>query len=520
MSVEPATIVIFIAIIALTLGITAWASRRNKDTNQHYAAGGTISGWQNALAVVADLISAATFLGVLGLVALNGIFGFYLLGATMIAFLCVLLLVVEPLRNLGKFTIADALMSRFNVKGVRVLMAVNTVIITIFYMITQLVGAGVIIGLLLGLDYALAVIVIGVLMGIYVMAGGMLATTWIQIVKSVIILGAILAMLMFMLARFSFNPLTLFDEVTAQVGSDMFTTPLGTTIGGLDTMSTYVAQIIGTAALPHIWIRFFTVPNAKEARTSIVGAIWILGLVFLAITLLGYGAAVLVGQDVITNADAGGNLAALQLAELLGGPILLAVIAAAVFGAILSTVSGLVITASGALAHDLYNHTIRNGEASEQEQMRAARLVPVVISAIAILLAFGAQGFNLALLTLLAATIAASVNIPVLLLTLSWKGFNASGAIIGMLTGLVASLGLVLVGPSVMGENALSPLANPALVSVPVAFLGCYLGTLLGKSRAQEERKQGVEIPYEKIQVRLNTGIGDIEKEPKKEAVS
>ncbi len=514
MRTDPTTVAIFVAIVAITLGITAWAARKNKSTSDHYVAGGGLKGWQNGLAIAGDYMSASTFLGVAGAISLTGFAGagVYTAVGGVVTYLLVLLLVAEPLRNLGKYTMADVLASRFNAKGVRSVAALSTVIISIMYMIGQLVGAGAIIQLLIGIDYSVSVIAIGVLMAIYIGLGGMLATTWIQIVKAVLLISAIVVMVVLVLARFSFNPITLFGEVANQFGREALRPAHGFT-ETLNWVSFNLALVLGTAGLPHILIRFFTVPDAKTARNSATVAIWVIGLVLLTLPILGYGAALLVGREAILSANPGGNLAAPLLANELAGSFFLAYVSAVAFATILAVVSGLVIAASGAFAHDFYNNVIRNGEANDREQHNAARLTAVLVAVLAIVLALGAQATNITILVVLAFAVAASANVPVILLTLFWKRFNTSGAIIGMLTGMVASVGLVMIGTNVMGENALFPLGNPALVSVPIGFLGCYLGTVLGGSRAREEAERGKQVPYEEIYVRSNTGISDIEEE-------
>lgn len=517
MSSDLLTGIIFIGIIAITLGITAWASKQTKDTSQHYVAGGKLKGWQNGLALAGDNVSSATLLGVTGLIAVSGYTGLYSPIASLVGIGVLLLLVAEPLRNLGKYTVGDALMSRFNVSGVRSVVALSTVVISLMYMTTQLVGGGAIFQLLVGVDYMVAVVGIGVLIAFYVVAGGMLATTWIQIVQTILLLGAILVMALLLLARFSFNPLDLFNEAADRGGGSMFAQSPGL-LDGLEWVSFSIAAVFGIAGLPHILIRFFTVPDANTARDSAVVYVWATGLTLLIVVLFGYGAVALVGQSTVTSASEGGNLAALQLAEILGGPLLVAFASAAAFAALLSTVAGLVIAASGAFAHDLYNNVFRNGEASEQEQLRAARITAVLVSLLPVPLALALQGANIALLVALSFAIAASSNFPVILLTLFWEKFNSRGAIIGILVGIVSSVGLVMLGTNVMGENAPFPLGNPALVSVPIGFLGCYLGTVLSGYRKQEEYEQDMQTPYEELYVRLNTGISDTE-EPERETV-
>jgi cation/acetate symporter len=523
------SIIFFVLIIALTLGITAWASRQNKSTSDHYVAGGSIKGWQNGLAISGDYLSAASFLGIAGAISLTGFSGFYLSIGFLVAYLVVLLLVAEPLRNLGKYTLADMLASRFNKPSVRSAAALSTIAISMFYMIAQLNGAGALIELLLGLDYVLSVIVIGILMTIYIVAGGMVATTWIQIVKAGLLIAGSVTLALFVLAQPSigFNPVNLFNEVESQIGPEMVEPPPPTTlVAGLDVISLNIALVLGTAGLPHILIRFLTVPDARTARSSIITATWIIGLFYLLTPVLGYGAALFVGQDAIAAQNPAGNTAAPQLAEALGGPIFFAFISAVAFATIVAVVAGLVVAASSAFAHDFYTNVIRGGNASEQEQFRAARYTAVGISIAAIVLAIPAQNLNVAFLVALAFAVAASANVPVILLTIFWRRFNTTGAVTGMLVGLFSCIILIILSPNVMtGPNPEPPLTPiipidpifpfvyPALFSVPLGFLGCYLGTLLGGGGAEREREQGLQTDYDEIYVRSLTGISNIEQE-------
>jgi cation/acetate symporter len=523
------SIIFFVLIIALTLGITAWASRQNKSTSDHYVAGAGIKGWQNGLAISGDYLSAASFLGIAGAISLTGFSGFYLSIGFLVAYLVVLLLVAEPLRNLGKYTFADMLATRFNKSSVRSAAALSTIAISMFYMIAQLNGAGALIELLLGLDYVLSVILIGILMTIYIVAGGMVATTWIQIVKAGLLIAGSLTLSLFVFAQPSigFNPVNLFNEVESQIGPEMVVPPPPAgLVAGLDVISLNIALVLGTAGLPHILIRFLTVPDAKTARSSIVTATWIIGLFYLLTPVLGYGAALFVGQDAIAAQNPAGNTAAPQLAEVLGGPIFFAFISAVAFATIVAVVAGLVVAASSAFAHDFYSNVIRGGNASEQEQFRAARFTAVGISVAAILLAIPAQNLNVAFLVALAFAVAASANVPVILLTIFWKRFNTTGAVTGILVGLFSCIILIILSPNVMtGPNPEPPLTPiipidpifpfvyPALFSVPLGFLGCYLGTLLGGGGAEREREQGLQTDYDEIYVRSITGISNIEQE-------
>ncbi len=523
--------IFFVLIIALTLAITYWAAKKNTDTSHHYVAGGEIKGWQNGLAIAGDYLSAASFLGIAGAIALTGFSGFYLSIGFLVAYLVVLLLVAEPLRNLGKYTMADMLVSRFNSKRVRSAAALSTLTISMFYMIAQLVGAGALIKLLLGIPFTWAVLIVGVLMTIYVVAGGMIATTWIQIVKAVLLIAGTLLLSFLVLAQFSFNPIALFGAVERELGTDMVAPAAASGLtAGLDSLSLNIALVFGTAGLPHILIRFLTVPDAKTARASIITAVWIIGGFYLFTPVLGYGAALLVGQDAITAQNPAGNLAAPQLANVLGGPILLAFVSAVAFATIVAVVAGLVIAASSAFAHDFYTNVMRGGEATEREQFLAARYTTIGISVLAIIIALFAQSFNVAFLVALAFAVAASANVPVILLTIFWRKFNTVGAVTGMLVGLVSAVVLVLLSPNVLtgatpaegvtpviSADPIFPLKSPTLISMPLGFLGCFLGTLFGgrKHSTEQEQREGLQTDYDEIFVRANTGISNIERELK-----
>lgn len=493
--------IFFVGIIFLTLLITYWAAKRNKSTSDFYVAGGNITGWQNGLAISGDYMSAASFLGIAGAIALNGFSGFFYSIGYLVAYLVVLFVVAEPLRNLGKYTMADMIAARFDAKAIRSTAALNTVAISTFYMIAQLVGAGAIIKLLLGLDYSTSIIIIGILMTIYVLVGGMLATTWVQIVKAVLLMGGTIALCIMVLSHFHFNPVELFDQVAVKLGDKVVKPPAPTTINaGLDTISLNLALVLGTAGLPHILIRFLSVPDAKTARKSIVVATWCIGLFYLMTPILGYGSAYFVGQSAIKKANAAGNLAAPQLAEFLGGNIFLAFISAVAFATILAVVAGLVISAASAFAHDFYSNVLRKGQATEKEQLKAARWASLGIAVFSILLALGAKNFNVSFLVALAFCVAASANLPVLVFTIFWKKFNTAGAVIGMLVGLIGSVGLILISPNVMSaHDAIFPLKNPGIVSIPLGFLAAYLGTVLTRTKEEEN--------HTKIFVQANTGI-------------
>jgi cation/acetate symporter len=499
---------LFLVIVLLTLVITFYASKKTNTTSEFYTAGGGLTGWQNGLAIAGDYMSAASFLGIAGMIALSGFDGFFYSIGFLVAYLVVLYLVAEPLRNLGKYTMADMIAARFDNKKVRGVAALNSIAISIFYMIAQLVGAGALIKLLLGLDYTTSVLIVGALMTIYVVFGGMTATSWVQIVKAVLLMVGTFIISMMVFAKFDFNLLKMFEQMkTATPLGEQFLNPGNKFKVGLDTISLNLALVLGTAGLPHILIRFFTVKDATTARKSVVYATWIIGAFYVMTIFLGFGAAAFVGAG---NMDPAGNMGAPLLAQALGGNFLFAFVSAVAFATILAVVAGLVLTAASAFAHDFYGHVLRQGKATEKEQMKMAKWASVGVSIVSILLALFAQNLNVAFLVALAFAVAASANLPVILFTIFWKRFNTAGAISGMLVGLFSSLILVALSPNIwnpvagkailVGE-ALFPLPNPGIVSIPLGFLAAWIGTLLSSSR--DDKK------YDEILVKANTGMKD-----------
>ncbi|QDS34772.1 cation acetate symporter [Brevibacillus brevis] len=499
---------LFLGIVLLTLVITFYASKKTNTTSEFYTAGGGLTGWQNGLAIAGDYMSAASFLGIAGMIALSGFDGFFYSIGFLVAYLVVLYLVAEPLRNLGKYTMADMIAARFDNKKVRGVAALNSIAISIFYMIAQLVGAGALIKLLLGLDYTTSVLIVGALMTIYVVFGGMTATSWVQIVKAVLLMIGTFIISMMVFAKFDFNLLKMFEQMkTVTPLGEQFLNPGNKFKVGLDTLSLNLALVLGTAGLPHILIRFFTVKDATTARKSVVYATWIIGAFYVMTIFLGFGAAAFVGAG---NMDPAGNMGAPLLAQALGGNFLFAFVSAVAFATILAVVAGLVLTAASAFAHDFYGHVLRQGKATEKEQMKMAKWASVGVSIVSILLALFAQNLNVAFLVALAFAVAASANLPVILFTIFWKRFNTAGAISGMLVGLFSSLILVALSPNVwnpvagkailVGE-ALFPLPNPGIVSIPLGFLAAWIGTLLSSSH--DDKK------YDEILVKANTGMKD-----------
>ncbi|WP_406621091.1 cation acetate symporter [Bacillus atrophaeus] len=507
---NPTAFILFLVIVGLTLVITYFAAKQTKTTSEFYTAGGGLSGVQNGLAIAGDYMSAASFLGIAGMIALNGFDGFFYSIGFLVAYLVVLYIVAEPLRNLGKYTMADMIAARFKQKKIRGVAALNTIAISTFYMIAQLVGAGALIKLLLGIDYTVAVLIVGVLMTIYVVFGGMIATSWVQIIKAVLLMAGTLVISIIVFSKFGFNLNTMFEQMktATPLGAD-FLNPGNKYKVPIETLSLNLALVLGTAGLPHILIRFYTVKDAKTARTSVVSATWIIGIFYIMTVFLGFGSAAFVGFDAITAADQAGNMAAPLLAKALGGDFLFAFVSAIAFATILAVVTGLVLSAASAFAHDIYSQIIRKGNATEKEQMKAARWASVAVSVLSIILAIFAQSLNVAFLVALAFAVAASANLPLIVFTVFWKRFNAAGALWGSLTGLLSALILVSMSPSVWDPaggaifigDPLIPLSSPGIISIPLGFLGAWLGTLLSSKNKTDEDT------FAEIQVKAHTGI-------------
>lgn len=504
-------IALFCGIVLLTLVITYYASKKTNNTSEFYTAGGGLKGWQNGTAIAGDYMSAASFLGIAGSIALVGYDGFFYSIGFLVAYLVVLYLVAEPLRNLGKYTVADMIAARFADKKVRGVAALNTISISIFYMIAQLVGAGALIKLLLGLDYVTSVLIVGVLMTIYVVFGGMHATSWVQISKAVLLMLGTFVISIIVFAKFDFSLVNMFEHMkTATPLSEAFLNPGNKYKVPIETISLNLALVLGTAGLPHILIRFFTVKDARTARSSVVYATWIIGIFYVMTIFLGFGAAAFVGAADITEVDAGGNMAAPLLAKALGGDFLFAFISAVAFATILAVVTGLVLSAASAFAHDFYGQIVRRGQSTEKEQLRMARYASIGVSVVSILLALFAQKMNVAFLVSLAFAVAASANLPVILFTVFWRRFNTAGAVSGMLVGLISTIVLVALSPNIWNPEAgkaifvgdpIIPLTNPGIISIPLGFLAAIVGTLLSsRNSAKDEAK------YAEVLVKANIG--------------
>jgi cation/acetate symporter len=522
---EPAiNIAIFGVFVLITLVITFRASRNNQTAADYYAAGRTISGTQNGLAIAGDYLSAASFLGIAGAIALYGYDGFLYSIGFLVAWLVALLLVAELLRNTARFTMADVLAFRMRQRPVRMAAAISTLAVCLFYLVAQMSGAGGLVTLLLGIEgeaaQALVVVLVGALMIVYVLVGGMRGTTYVQIIKASLLIAGALVMTVWVLGKYGFSLSALLGgaaETASQQEAPVDVLAPGAQYGAtatsqLDFVSLGLALVLGTAGLPHVLMRFYTVPTAKDARRSVQWAIWLIGIFYLFSLVIGYGAGALVGPNEIANAPGAVNSAAPLLAFELGGTVLLGIIAGVAFATILAVVAGLTITASASFAHDVYASVIKKGEVPPNGEVRVARITAVVIGAVAIGLGILAlqAGLNIAFLVALAFAVAASANLPTILYTLFWKRFTTQGALWSIYGGLITCVGLILLSPVVSGDpTALFPdvdfswfpLKNPGIVSIPLSFLLGWLGTVLSKETPDVDK-------YAELEVRSLTGIG------------
>ncbi|MER7858293.1 cation acetate symporter [Amycolatopsis japonica] len=520
-------ITIFAIFVAITLVIVFRASRNTKTASDYYAAGRAFTGPQNGIAISGDYLSAASFLGIAGAIAINGYDGFLYSIGFLVAWLVALLLVAELLRNTGKFTMGDVLAFRMKQRPVRAAAAISTLAVSFFYLLAQMAGAGGLVNLLLGIEgnlgQDLVIAVVGVIMILYVLIGGMKGTTWVQIIKAVLLIAGAFAMTIWVLGKYGFNLSSLFQAAVdkggrtgeALLGPGKQYGKTGTT--KLDFLSLGIALVLGTAGLPHVLMRFYTVPTAKDARRSVVWAIALIGIFYLFTLVLGYGAGALVGPDVIAKAPGTTNSAAPLLALELGGPVLLGFIAAVAFATILAVVAGLTITASASFAHDVYANVIKKGKTDPDSEVRVARITALVIGAVAIVGGILAKNQNVAFLVALAFAVAASANLPTILYSLFWKRFNTQGALWSIYGGLAVCVLLIVFSPAVSGKPVdpktgksasmiqgvdfhWFPLDNPGIVSIPVAFFLGWLGTVLSKDHNQKK--------YAEMEVRSLTGAG------------
>lgn len=575
------TIAMFLVIIAITLGVVVWAASRTKTTADFYAARGAITGTQNGWAIAGDYMSAASFLGIAGLISLYGYDGFMYSVGWLVAYVTVLLIVAEPCRNAGKFTMGDILSFRSNPKPVRAAAAISTVAVSTFYLTAQMVGAGKLMELLIGIPFQLAISGVGALMIIYVVFGGMIATTWVQIIKAGLLMTGATVLCVMVAAKAGFNPVQFFSDVATnpqikewvqiqllkdaipKEGFDYgqrFLEPGLLLKDVWDQISLGMALVLGTAGMPHILMRFFTVPTAQAARKSVIIAMFIIGTFYILTTLLGFGSAINVSPQIIYAVDKGGNMANMLLAQMLGnqiapflGDFLLAFLCAVAFATILAVVSGLVLAASAAISHDIYVNVVKGGHADQSEQIRAARITSFIVGTVAVIIGIAAERQNVAHLVALAFAVASSGNLPVVVLSLFWRRFNTAGIVAGLLIGTIVSIGLVLVSPnmiypktvaagaqkivtaletkekggailtdqekselakakiqyqenkdgtSMMGlDKPWFPLKNPGIVSIPVGFLAAIIFALVFRSKKEEDA-------FDELYVRQNTGVG------------
>ena len=501
---NPVAIAFFLVFVAITMTITYWAARRTKTTAEYFAAGSGLSAGQNGFALAGDYMSAASFLGIAGLVAMSGFDGLIYSVGWLVGWPVITFLIAEPLRNLGKYTFADVVAYRLKQTPVRVAAAVGTLTVVAFYLIAQMVGAGKLISMMFGMEYEMSVIIVGAVMLAYVLFGGMLATTWVQIIKAVLLLLGASLLAIFVLSKFGMSPFKLF-----QAASDKYAGALapGKLVSKpLDAVSLGMALMFGCAGLPHILMRFYTVPDAKTARKSVFYATCLIGFFYLVTFILGFGASLLVGRETIKGIDPGGNMAAPLLAEVLGGRGFLGFISAVAFATILAVVAGLTLSGAAALSHDLYANAIKKGKVNEQQQLRVARYATAFLAVLAILLGIVFKTQNVAFMVGLAFAIAASANFPALLMSMAWRKFTTRGAVASMITGSLSALVLIALSPTVMVDilhmkAAIFPLKNPALVTMPLSFLVGIAVSLAWPETAAQEK-------FAEAESRMHLGAG------------
>ena len=507
-------ILMFVAFVALTLGITYWAARRTQSRADFYTAGGGITGFQNGLAIAGDYMSAASFLGISALVFGSGFDGLIYSIGFLVGWPVIMFLIAERLRNLGKFTFADVASYRLDQLAIRKLAAAGTLITVAFYLIAQMVGAGQLIKLLFGLDYNVAVVLVGVLMIVYVTFGGMLATTWVQIIKALLLLGGASFMAFMVMRHVGFSVEALFEQATAAHKDGIAIMAPGKLVKDpISAISLGLALMFGTAGLPHILMRFFTVKNAAEARKSVFYATGFIGYFYILTFIIGFGAIVLVGTNSFYLDDkglrGGSNMAAVHLAHAVGGDVFLGFISAVAFATILAVVAGLTLSGATAVSNDLYAHVFKRGKATERDEIRVSKYATVALGILAIVLGIVFEKQNVAFMVGLAFAIAASANFPILLLSMVWRSLTTRGALIGGSLGLVSAVSLTVLGPAVwvkvLGHaTPIFPYDAPAIFSMSLAFVGCWLGSVTDSSaRARVEKSRYIEQL-----VRAETGYG------------
>jgi cation/acetate symporter len=508
-------IIMFAAFVVLTLFITKWAAARTRSASDFYTAGGGITGFQNGLAIAGDYMSAASFLGISAAVFANGFDGLIYAIGFLVGWPVLTFLMAERLRNLGRFTFADVAAYRFAQKPVRMFAASGTLVTVLFYLIAQMVGAGQLIKLLFGLDYWIAVVIVGALMMVYVLFGGMTATTWVQIIKAVMLLAGTTYMAFAVLSMYHFSMNELFAKaVEVHAKKDAIMGPGGFIKDPISGISFGMALMFGTAGLPHILMRFFTVPSAKEARKSVLWATTWIGYFYMLVFIIGFGAIVLVGANpAFLDADGklmgGGNMAAVHLAKAVGGDIFLGFISAVAFATILAVVAGLTLSGAAAVSHDFYSVVLKKGQPAPGSELRVSRITTVILGLLAVLLGIVFEKVNVAFMVSLAFAIAASANFPVLFMSVLWSKCTTRGATVGGFLGLITALGLTIVSKSVWVDvfhmkDAIFPYTSPALFSMAVGFIGVWFFSITDKSPRAAIDKAG----FEAQEVRSETGIG------------
>lgn len=499
-------IIMFFVIVILTLYITYWAAKKTKTTTEFYAANRNITGFQNGLALAGDYMSAASFLGIAGMVSLKGFDGLIYSIGFLVGWPLIMFLIAEPLRNLGKYTFSDVVAYRLQQRPVRIASATGSLMTIAFYLIAQMVGGGSLINKLFGISYTSSVIIVGAVMTAYVLFGGMLATTWVQIIKAILLIGGATIMVILTLSHFGYNPVTICQVAVERF--DISVISPGSYISNpWDAISLGLALMLGTAGLPHILMRFYSVPDAKQARKSVFVATGLIGYFYILTFFIGFGAMLLVGHEAITaGGDKGGNMAAILLADAIGGPGFMGFIAAVAFATILAVVAGLTLSGASSISHDLYINVIKKGKTDEKNEVKVAKRATITLGVIAIILGLIFKGQNVAFMVGLAFAIAASANFPSLILSITWRSFNTKGAVWSIVTGSVLSLVLIILSPTVWVDlfhyqNAIFPLKNPALISLPAAFLMGFIGSKMSK-------EPEAALKYDEERVRTHLGVG------------
>ena len=504
-SPSAASIGFFFLIVLVTLVITYWAAKKTKSSSEFYAAGRSVSALQNGFALAGDYMSAASFLGISGMVALKGYDGMIYATGWLVGWPALMFLVAEPLRNLGKYTFADVVAFRLRQGPVRIASAVGGILTVLFYTIAQMVGSGALIKLMFGIPYELAEIIVGVVMLMYVLFGGMIATTWVQIIKAGLLLIGVTVLTVLVLGNFGFSPGDLYAAVATKYGQAALE-PGALVTSPVEAVSLGAALMFGLLGLPHILMRFYPVPDAKAARKSVLYATGLIGYFYVIIPIVGFGAAALVGREMITKIDKGGNMAAPLLAEFVAGTPFLGFIAAVAFATILAVVAGLTLAGASAYSHDIYASVLKGGKATEEEQVKVAKRTTVVFGILAVALGIAFKGQNVAFMVGLAFSIAASANFPSLLMSVVWKKFSTAGAVASIITGAFLSIGMIILSPTVWVEifgnaHAIVGLKNPCIVSMSAAFaVGIVASLLVPDQRAQEM--------FEDEKLRTYLGVG------------